>query len=310
MSGLRGAPVPILLAPRGPRDRRPAPGFQPLVSIALAAAALLVPASVGAQTALSVDHNALWRVDLKSRAAQVVVDLDSASPFFACGQLTASSTGLVRCAVGDALFAIDAGSGEISELATLPMGPFGGLAFDGADRLWYLPWNGSDLFRLDPATGLVVHSLPVSLVGAEHYALAAFGERLFTVTTPDFPSLALLEEIDPATGASLSAAELPSVRAPGDAAFDERGDLWVAEHTGEIILGVHCFQTSRIVLAPLEVDPIWSECVFLNSTPVFTNIADLRGPSALEIPTVGRPGIAALIALLVLGALLILRRSA
>jgi hypothetical protein len=213
--------------------------------------------------------------------------------------------------VGQSLFAIDPASGEISELAALPMGTFsGGLEFDRADRLWYLPWNGSDLFRLDPATGLVVHSQPVSLVGAEHYALVALGERLFALTRATSPSRSLLEEIDPATGASLSAEEIVGVWAPSDASFDERGDLWIVEYTGEIILGLYCYTTSRIALASLEVTPIWSECIFLNGRPAFTNIADLRGPSVLEIPTLGRPGMVVLLALLVLCAVLLLRRGA
>jgi hypothetical protein len=314
MSGHRGAPAPSPPLPGDPGagapHRVPAGGATARAAVALTLALAATPTAV-AQTALSADHNALWRVDLRSRATEVVVGLNDTDPRFSCHHLTVSSTGLIRCAREPSLLAIDPTSGEITELAALPTGSVsGGLAFDAADRLWYLPRNGTDLLRLDPANGLVVQTQPVSLVGAEHYTLAALGERLYALTRAALPTRRLLEEIDPATGASLSAAEITGVYAPVDAAFDEQGGLWVVDYTGEIILGLRCYNTSRIAPVSLEVELVWSECIFVNERPAFTNIADLRGPPVLVIPALDRRGMTVLVATLILCALLTLRRSA
>jgi hypothetical protein len=276
---------------------------------------VLLPAPpLFAHTALSVDNNALWRVDLDTLSGNVLVELNGPSPFFWCHHLAVSSTGMIRCAIGGSLYSIDRASGEVIELPPpLPIPPpppgtnSGGLTFDAADRLWYIDQATSVLLHLDPGTGAVLSSRPLSLTGTFSVTLAALGDRLFVFTQDTGRGSRYLEEIDPTTGASLSATEFPQLAPPVDAAFDESGDLWVVEATGEIILGVFCYRVDRIALATSTVEEVSSTCLYY-SEPFFYSIAGVRG-TVLEIPTLDHVGQLFLLGLLLLSGLLVLRRS-
>lgn len=282
--------------------------------------AVLVPAPrLLAHTALSVSNDALWRVNLDTQTGQLLVDLDSPNPFFHCWHLAVSSTGTIRCAFGSSMYAIDGATGEVSELPpALPLPPplpgppaptslSGGLTFDSADRLWLVDLAGTTLLQLDPASGAVVSSQPLSPTGTFVNALAALGDRLFAFTEDTALDRRYLEEIDPTTGTSLSAIEFPQLAPPVDADFDESGDLWVVEFVGSIILGVNCYRVDRITLATSTVKEVSSACWFVGE-PTFANIADVRG-TVLEIPTLDHVGRLCLLGMLLLSALIILRRT-
>jgi len=280
---------------------------------------VLVPAPrLFAHTALSVSNDALWRVNLDTQTGQLLVDLDKPDPFFACWHLAVSSTGTIRCAFGSSLYAIDGATGEVSELPpALPLPPIpgppvptsfsGGLTFDSADRLWLVDLAGTTLLQLDPASGAVVSSQPLSPTGTFVNTLAALGDRLFAFTEDTALERRYLEEIDPTTGTSLSAIEFPQLAPPLDAAFDESGDLWVVEATGSIILGVNCYRVDRISLSTSTVEEASSACFFVGE-PNFANIADVRG-TVLEIPTLDHVGRLCLLGMLLLSALIVLRRT-
>lgn len=277
-------------------------------------AALLPAPRLLAHTALSVDAEALWRVDLDTLTGELLVDLSGPSALYRCHHLAVSSTGLIRCALGGSVFAIDRASGEVTELPPpLPIPPMpppptsGGLAFDGADRLWYIDQTTSVLLQLDPATGAVLTSQPLSLTGAFSDALAALGDRLHAFTRETVTIS--LEEIDPATGTSLSAVGLDLGQA-FDAAFDASGDLWVVTEAAiPAPGGFSSFRVDRITLATANVEPVSSHSVFVGE-PAFANIADVRGTTVLEIPTLGHAGRLCLLGLLLVSALGVLQRTA
>ncbi len=260
-------------------------------SILLGALTLLVCSNLHAQSALSVDYNALWRVDLQTRQGQLIEELDAEDPRFSCGKLATSASGKVLCVRQQQLFEIE--SGSLSPLATLPGTSDGaGLTFDSLDRLWFVTRTDAVLWRLDPDNGSPIASIPLALAGNRHYALAALDERLFVFSNS--PNPMLLEEIDTVTGVSLSARDVQSLglSLPLDAAFGPHGDLWVSNHEGEIILGFNCMSYNRLDVSLLVLEQSWTGCFHVYAEPAFANIAGIRGAPIIEVPALSPAGIA------------------
>lgn len=287
-----------------------------IVGSLVLAAVLAAAGPLDAHTALSVTQDAIWRVDLGTQTGRRLVDLDYA-PFFHCQHLAVSSSGAIRCALSSALFAIDGTTGEVSELPpALPVPPplpgpvppgsiSGGLTFDAADRLWLADGAGTRLLQLDPDTGTVLSAQPLSLTGTSSHALAAFGDRLYALTRDGGTNY--LEEIDPDTGMSLSTVEL-GVEQAIDAAFDDDGDLWlVTSPQLPTIPGIVCYRVSRVTPAMSAVEPVSTRCYGI-AAPIFANIADVRG-TVLEVPTLDQVGRLVLLGMLLLSALIVLRRT-
>ncbi|MCP3995494.1 MAG: hypothetical protein GY722_10575 [bacterium] len=262
-------------------------------SILLGALTLLLCSHLHAESALTVDYNALWSVDLQTHKGQLLEELDSENPRFSCHKLAISASGNVLCARRQELFEIE--SGALSPLATLPGSYDGaGLTFDSLDRLWYVTERDAVLWRLDPESGSPIASIPLALAGSRHYALAALGERLFVFSQGPHPEPMLLEEIDTVTGASLSAREVESLGLllPHDAAFGPNGDLWVSNHEGEIILGFVCMSYNRLDVSRLVLEQSWTGCFHVYDEPAFANIAGIRGAPIVDVPVFGPAGIA------------------
>lgn len=279
-------------------------------SILFGALTLLCCSNLHAQSALTVDFNALWRVDLATRQGQLLEELDSDDPRFSCDKLATSASGSVFCVRSRELFKIE--SGSLSLLATLPGNSDGaGLTFDSLDRLWLVTENDAVLWRLDPDNGSPIASIPLALSGSRHYALAAQGERLFVFSKSPHPSPMLLEEIDPGTGVSLSARDVQSLGLflPHDATFGPNGDLWVSNHEGEVILGIVCISYNRLDVNQLVLEQSWTGCFDVFDEPAFANVAGIREAPIVEVPALSSAGIVLSILALAAVALRALRRG-
>lgn len=261
------------------------------------------------QTAFSVDFNALWRVDLNTHEAVLVYPLDSPDVRFSCVQLTTGPTGELRCSQGGNLYAVEPGTLRL--IADLPTsGADAGLTFDATGRLWYISGSSATLWLLNPDTGAVLASVPLSLGGTQPVSLAALGDRLFAFTQS---SGTLLEEIDPATGDSLSSVDVDpcGVGSPLDAFFDNSGALWSAQHTGQVVLGTECFLYFRFTISPFTCSSTWSGCVFIPQFPSFVNLAAPAATgAATEIPTLGIAELVGLAGILMVLAVWRLSKSA
>lgn len=278
-------------------------------SIPLGALTLLFCPNLLAQSALTVDFNGLWSVDLRTHQGQLLEELDAGDPRFSCDKLAISASRSVLCVRQQELFEIE--SGSLSPLATLPGSSDGaGLTFDALDRLWFVTESDPVLWRLDPENGSPIASIPLALAGSRHYALAALGERLFVFSKSPDPNPMLLEEIDPVTGASLSARDVESLGLylPHDAAFGSNGDLWVSNHEGEIILGVICMSYNRLDVSSLALEQTWTGCFNVFDDPTFANIAGIQGAPIVEVPALSATGFAFLILILAAVALRALPR--
>lgn len=262
------------------------------------------------QTAFSVDFNALWRVDLNTHDAVLVYPLDSPNDRFSCVQLTTGPTGELRCSQGGNLYAVE--PGILRLIADLPTsGAAEGLTFDATGRLWYISGSSATLWLLNPDTGAVLASIPLSLEGTNPVSLAALGDRLFAFTT--LLGTTLLEEIDPATGDSLSSVDVLScgVSSPLDAFFDNSGALWSAQHEGQVVLGTECFRYNRLTISPLSCSSTWSGCVFIPQFPSFVNLAAPAATgAATDIPTLGIAELVGLAGILMVLAVWRLSKSA
>ncbi len=253
--------------------------------------ALAGPSIVTAETAVTVDFNAIWRVDLRTHGAEWIADLGTPDPRFSCRSIAVSAEGDIRCLHNGMLYEIQPGAA--SPLSTLPsVDTYQGLAFDGIGRLLFTSRAEPTLWQLDPSTGAVLDSQPFSLVGTSTYALAALGTRIFVITNSPGELPHLLEEIDPANGESLSAVEVGAlgVTLPIDAAFDPMGDLWVANNNGEIILGLHVLSYLKLHLSPLSAIETWSGLVNVFEEPAFMNIDSVATDGIVEIPMLSHAG--------------------
>lgn len=282
------------------------------VILTLAMARLCQPEAAWAQYALSIDQNVVHVLDLRSHESLTRWPLNSSNPGFSCLHLTAAGSVRLFCAFGNQLSAIDNYTREVDELAALPPGDaYNGLAVDADGNLWAVAeLSGQDrLLRLDPATGGMISSQPLSTAGMEPRALAISGDRFFVFTSLGFKPY--LEEIDPSTGSSLSSVALQphgffSVRA---AAFDPQGNLWVMGHTDNpVVLGMDCGQYFRIVLDPFTVTRGWHGCIRILRDPPLAGIAFAPQGTVLEIPLAGPTGLLSLAALIAAAGLVLLRR--
>jgi len=187
----------------------------------------LCAASARAQTAWSVQSNGndhLYRIDL---ASGVATDI-GATGFSDIESLSFSpSSGLLYGVddVTDQLVTIDTASG-----AATAVGPLGvnitdtGLSFDCLGRLWMstdAPKNPTNLYRLDPATGLATL---VGNQGQEVTGLAARGTVLYGLGGDLKNNLV---KIDTTTGAASVVGPLLNVSlSDGGIDFDAGGTLW------------------------------------------------------------------------------------
>ena len=275
----------------------------------LIALALLASATAArGQTALSVEDSAVWRIDLRTRERQIVYSFTAPdpSPFtsFRCWSLAASSSGDLRCLGTPGV--IDIQPGAARALAPLPHDQWdspSGLAFDANGRLWWT--GGRFLQQLDPATGAMISEKWLLLdPGCYAHNLVARGNQLFVFTGCSASPHARLEEIDPWTGASLSAVDLSplSFHAPADAEFDASGDLWLSDvETPPIGTPPSaCYSYWRVRLSPLSAEMTARECAAVGSGRAFLNLAAVEGPSPTEVPAVSPLG--ALVFVLLLAA--------
>lgn len=268
---------------------------------------MLIPAALAAQSALTVDFNALWRVDLNSHEAELIAELGTPGEMISCNSLTSSTSGQLRCRRGNDLYAVRSDTLEL--LSTLPgSSTAGGLAFDDLDRLWFVSSRDPVLWRLDPDTGAVLDSVPLTLEGSRHHALAAYGQRLFVFTRNPYPSTTWLEEIDTESGVSLSARDLGSVF-PFDAAFDPSGNLWFSDSHGEIILGVVCLSYNRLDLDSLTSTQTWYDCLNFYEEPFYVNIAVVQETPVVDVPALSPLGMLLSILAISLAAWRVLRRN-
>jgi len=276
----------------------------------LALLALFLSATVArGETALSVDMNALWRVDLNSHEAQLISELGTTNPRFSCSGLAVSRTGLIRCERGGQLYGIRDGSAQM--IGPMPHGiDFLGISFDADGRLWAI--GGHLLWQLDPSTGAVISEKWIGLK-PHCYAtfLAAKGNQLFTLAECDDPYPAglhyNLEEIDPETGASLGSVDLTSlgVAMPMDGAFDSRGDLWFSRNLGGPIMGIYGVSYNRRRLSPLSLEETWIGWFSIWSgelKPSFHDIDAIEGTSVIEVPAVSPLGAFVFVLLLAVAA--------
>ncbi len=264
---------------------------------------LMVSSALRAETALSVDFNSLWRVDLSSHQALQLSSFGDPAPFLSCKGLTRSTLGRLLCLRHDGLFEV---LGDSLEFVSTLRGSsnVAGLAFDDLDRLWFVTRNDPVLWQLDPDTGSILEATPLSLDGSYHYALAAHGQQLFAFTRT-YPAPLLLEEVDTSTGASLSAMDVGSLGffLPLDAAFSEGGDLWIANGRG----GFNCYSYDRLSFEPLALEQTWYGCIHVYEQPIFANIAAVEPSPIVNIPTVSGFGLIALVLAILLSALGIFR---
>ena len=259
------------------------------------------------QTALSVDKNALWRVDLNSHEAQLLSPLGTPNPWFSCSALAVSRAGLIRCEAGDQLYDIRNGSAQV--IGPMPHGiDFLGLSFDADGRLWAI--GGHLLWEIDPLTGAVISEKWIGLpTNCYAESLAAKGNQLFAFTYCDDPYPAgyhyRLEEIDPVTGATVVAVDLAGlgVSRTVDGAFDAHGDLWFSQNLGGPIMGIFYVSYNRLRLSPLSLEETWIGGFSIWSgelEPSFQSIDAIEGTGVIEVPAVSPLG--ALVFVLLLGA--------
>ena len=265
--------------------------------------ALFASATVArAETALSVDMNALWRVDLNSHEAQLISPLGTPDPLFSCSALAVSRTGSIRCERGDQLYDIRNGSAQL--IGSMPGGvEFVGLAFDADGRLWSM--GGHLLHEIDPVTGAVISEKWLGLpVNCYVDSVAANGNQLIAFTHCDSPSRHKLQEIDPETGSSLWEIDLAGLKIsnPADGAFDSHGDLWFSQVHGGPVMGIDCYSYNRLRISPLSVEETWWGCFLAWNPPesIFLGIDAIEGASVIEVPTVSPLG--ALVFVLLLAA--------
>ncbi|QQR73103.1 MAG: hypothetical protein IPJ17_16685 [Holophagales bacterium] len=270
--------------------------------------ALLASATAArGQTVLSVEDSALWRVDLRTRESQLVYSFTAPPPSpwsgFECGTLAASSSGDLRCLGTAGITEIRPGAVQVLAPNPHDLWEDGGLAFDADSRLW---WTGGRFIQqLDPATGAMISEKWLLLdAGCYTHALAARGNRLFAVTGCVSDSRIRLEEIDPWSGASLSAIDVSSLgfHMPRDVEFDGNGDLWFSDSDGPPVdpWPTGCVRYWRLRLSPLSAEMTSQECGAWPLAMPFMDLAAIEGTSVIEVPAVSPLG--ALVFVLLLAA--------
>jgi hypothetical protein len=261
--------------------------------------------SAAGETAFSVERGNLYRFDVRDHSSVVVGE--TGVPNLVLAHLLLAEDGflygLCQCAPpwDWTLYRVDPASGAATAVAPLEglTSPVG-MSSDGAGGLRVVTFDRR-LLSYDRTTGEVTGELALTLQGDSIARAAGRGDEIDVLTFHGSSFHPWVERIDLGTGVGQVIYEMPA-STPGMASpqypeLDGRGGLWVYDWTGEIILGLSCYQLWRLDLAGGGAEAVWDGCVFVPADPALTSFAFAPRGEA-EIPTLGTAALALLALLL------------
>jgi hypothetical protein len=213
--------------------------------------------SAAGETAFSVERGNLYRFDVRDHSSVVIGE--TGVPNLVLAHLLLAEDGflygLCQCAPpwDWTLYRVDPASGAATAVAPLEglTSPVG-MASDGAGGLRVVTFDRR-LLSYDRATGEQTGELALTLQGDSIARAAGRGDELDVLTYHGSSLHPRVERIDLGTGVGQVIYEMtastPGMALPQYPELDGRGGLWVYDWTGEIILGLSCYQLWRLDLA-------------------------------------------------------------